>query len=240
MKYLITVAYDGSKFFGFQRLNNEISVQGELERVLTTINKSEVLVKGAGRTDRGVHAFGQRAHFELDIEIPCDRLQRVINSSLNDYVRVNECIEVEDDFHARFEVLKKKYVYKINLGEHSPFLQDYMLQNVGNLDIELMKNAAKNFLGVHNFELFTAGFRDDYTAIIYEINFQQDGEILIIEFSGKSFYRYMVRNLVGTLLEVGKGKVDADLIKSMLENPKNHKELPTAIANGLYLVEIVY
>ena len=125
MKYLITISYDGSKFLGFQRLNKGESVQKSVEAALLKINKKPVTIKGAGRTDRGVHASGQKASFDLDINISAERLKNAINSLLNDYVYVKDCKVVNDKFHARFDVKKKKYVYKINLGEYNPIIADY-------------------------------------------------------------------------------------------------------------------
>jgi len=240
MRYLIKMAYDGSKYFGFQRLNNELTVQKELEQALTIINKSVVEVKGAGRTDRGVHAYGQYAHFDLEVAIPCDRLVSAINSLVSNYLRIEQCCSVFESFHARFNVQQKTYKYKINLGKYNPLLQNYVLQDVQGLDISKMEDASSVFIGIHNFELFTSGKREDYTAIIYDIKFNIHDDILEIEFVGKSFYRYMVRNIVGALIEVGKGKASKYLLSDMLMNPKNHNMLATALPQGLYLMDCSY
>ena len=122
MRYLISVSYNGSKFYGFQRLDKKKSIQGELEKVLTKINKTVVYVKGAGRTDRGVHARDQRVHFDLTINIAPERLIEAMNSMLDDAIRVNSCEIVEDNFHARFDVKKKRYIYVINLGKYDPII----------------------------------------------------------------------------------------------------------------------
>lgn len=240
MRYLISISYDGSKFNGFQRLKENNSVQGLIEKALTKINKKEVVIKGAGRTDRGVHAFDQKAHFDLDIQITPDQLKKAINSLVKPYVYITNCIIVNTNFHARFNVTRKTYVYKINLGSYNPMLNDYVNQDVRDLDIKLMKKASKEFLGIHNFKNFVSGERENYEAIIYSIKFKIEKEILEIEFIGKSFYRYMVRNLVGALIEVGKHKVNSEYIKNMLENYEENRILPTAPSCGLYLKEIKY
>ena len=129
MNYMIVISYDGSKFFGFQRLNEEISVQKVLEDALTKINKQSVEVKGAGRTDRGVHACGQCVSFTLNINISEDGLNKALNSLVGPYIYVRKVKKVDDNFHARFSVLKKKYIYKINLGEYNPILADYIYQS---------------------------------------------------------------------------------------------------------------
>lgn len=239
MKYLITLSYDGSKFLGFQRLNKGLSVQKSIEDALSKINKKPVTIKGAGRTDRGVHANGQKASFDLDINISAERLKNAINSLLNEYIYIKDCKIVDDDFHARFDVKKKKYTYKINLGEYNPIIADYVFCCPYKLDINKMKKCSKLFLGVHDFRIFVSGERDDYTAIIYDIKFKKKKDILEITFSGKSFYRYMVRNLVGGMIEVGRGKVPFSKVKEMLKGEEN-MALFTAPACGLYLEDIEY
>lgn len=239
MKYLITISYDGSKFLGFQRLNKGESVQKSVEAALLKINKKPVTIKGAGRTDRGVHASGQKASFDLDINISAERLKNAINSLLNDYVYVKDCKVVNDKFHARFNVKKKKYVYKINLGEYNPIIADYAFCCPYKLNISKMKKCSKLFIGVHDFHNFVSGEREDYTAIIYNINFKRKKDILEISFIGKSFYRYMVRNLVGAMMEVGRGKQELFKVKEMLIT-KEKMFLFTAPACGLYLEDIEY
>lgn len=240
MRYLISISYDGSKFQGFQRLKENNSVQKTIENALTIINKKEVVIKGAGRTDRGVHALDQKAHFDLDININPKRLKKALNGLVKPYIYINDCKLVENDFHARFCVKEKTYIYKINLGKYNPILNDYVNQNVKNLDIKMMKKASKIFIGVHNFKNFVSGQRENYDCIIYKIKFKKKNDILEIEFNGKSFYRYMVRNLVGALIEVGKHKITSDDIKNMLENYNKKITLPTAEACGLYLKQIKY
>lgn len=239
MSYLIKIAYDGSKFFGFQRLNDEVTVQKTLEEALTKINKQTVVIKGAGRTDRGVHANCQYASFSLDVNIDCDGLQKALNSLVEPYIYVKEVIEVSDDFHARFDVLKKRYVYKINLGEYNPIIQDYVYQSPYELDLDMMREVAKLYLGPHDFRNFVSGERDNYDCIIYDIDFDIKNDILSITFEGKSFYRYMVRNLVGAMIEVARGKISIDYVREMLES-KEEKTTFTAPANGLYLDFIEY
>lgn len=240
MRYLISISYDGSKFNGFQRLKENNSVQGLIENALTKINKSPVKIKGASRTDRGVHAINQKAHFDLDINISEEGLKKAINSFIKPYAYVNSCKSVSDEFHARFSVKEKTYVYKINTSEYNPIKSDYVYYEKKKLDIDLMKEASRKFIGIHNFKNFVSGKRDNYEAVIYDINFKNTKDMIEIEFIGKSFYRYMVRNLVGALLEVGKHNIDSDYIKNMLNNYENRIFLSTAPACGLYLVDIKY
>jgi tRNA pseudouridine38-40 synthase len=239
MSYLIKIAYDGSKFYGFQRLNEEVTVQKTLEEALTKINKQNVVIKGAGRTDRGVHANCQCASFSLDINIDSEGLKEALNSLVKPYIYIKDVIEVDDEFHARFDVTKKRYVYKINLGEYNPIMNDYVYQCPYELDLDLMREVANLYIGGHDFRNFVSGERDNYDCIIYDIDFDIKNDILSITFEGKSFYRYMVRNLVGAMIEVARGKISIDYVREMLES-KEEKTTFTAPANGLYLDFIEY
>jgi len=239
MNYLVRIAYDGSKFYGFQRLKDNLTVQKVVEEALRKINKREVEIKGAGRTDRGVHAMDQCISFRLDIDITTDGLKKAMNSLIGPYIYVTEVKEVLDDFHARFSVVSKRYLYKINLGEYNPIIADYVLQLPYKLDIDKMKELINVYKGVHNFKNFVSGERDNYECIIYDISFDIKDDILEIEFYGKSFYRYMVRNLVGSMIDVGRGNKTVDDIKKMLDT-EEAKFSYTAPACGLYLKKIEY
>ena len=240
MRYKAKISYDGSLYYGFQRLNELPTIQNELEKAVSIINKKETFVKGASRTDKGVHAYGQVIHFNLDYVVPVDRLMRAMNAILPRDIRILEIESVSDDFHARRSALGKKYVYKINLGEYSVFLDRYYLQYPYKLDIEAMRKCSKVFLGVHNFKNFTAGERDNYEAVVKEINFIRNGDYLEIEFVGKSFYRYMVRNMVGAMLEVGMHKKEICDVSKMLDDYMVKMQMITAPACGLYLMDIEY
>ena len=240
MRYLVELSYDGSNFNGFQRLNDERSVQAELEHALSIINKADVEVKGAGRTDKGVHALGQRAHFDLDVDVPIDRLKTALNDILPGDIRIISIEKVTQDFHARFNVTKKVYEYKINTGEYDVFKNNYYYQYKYDFNIDILKKVASLFIGVHNFKNFVSGERDNYEAIIYNIDINKDNDIITITFEGKSFYRYMVRNLVGAMLDVARDKATIEDVKNMLDNYDIDKHLSCAPANGLYLNKIYY
>ena len=240
MRYLITVSYDGSKFFGFQKLNDNNTIQGELEKALTKINKKQVYVKGSGRTDRGVHALNQKCHFDLNINISPERLKNAINSLLNDYIYVKDCMVVDDNFHSRFCVKQKTYKYIINLGEYDVIKNDYVYNYCYSLNVKNMISASKYLIGKHNFHLFVSGERDSYDSEIYDVQFEEVNNYLTIRFVGKSFYRYMVRNLVGALMLVGKDKITVDDFKKMIDSDDNVYTYITVPANGLYLENVKY
>ena len=234
------VSYDGSGFYGFQRLNEYRTVQKVLEEALGVINKVEVLVKGASRSDKGVHAYGQMIHFDIDYDIPADRLMYAVNRILDNDIRVLDCKKVGNDFHARFNVKRKKYVYKINLGDFDCLKSRYFLQVYEKLDIDKMRECAKVFLGCHDFRNFVAGERDNYLMCVEDIKFNMNNDIFEIEFLGKSFYRYMVRNMVGAMLEVGMHKKEICDVSKMLDDYMVKKQMMTAPASGLYLMDIEY
>lgn len=237
MRYLVKISYDGSKFYGFQRQNDKRSVQGDIELVLSKIFNETILVKGAGRTDRGVHALGQCFHFDTKCVMKTHLLKEKLNENLTDIV-VLKCKKVSEEFHSRFSVKKKHYSYLISFDKKD-INSNYCYYHTP-IDLKKMKKASKLFLGVHNFQNFVSGIRDDYTCIIYKINFKYRNNSLKIDFYGKSFYRYMVRNLVGALIDVGRGKATENDIIFLLNNKKTDKMLSTAPAKGLTLVKISY
>jgi len=239
MRFLLSVQYDGSNFYGFQRLNNERSVQGELEKALTKINKAEVTIKGAGRTDRGVHAKDQKCHCDLDISITEEGLKKALNSMLPQDIYITKCEKVSSDFHARFMCVKKTYKYIINMGEYNSIINNYVYNYGKKVNIKKLKKASKVLLGAHSFEAFVSGVRENYNSVIYNIKFKVKNDILTIEIEGKSFYRYMVRNIVGALINISEGKSAIDDLKHMVNNGKKKNYL-TVPANGLYLEKIEY
>lgn len=240
MRYRLSVSYDGSKLYGFQRLVGHKTVQGELERVLTKINKTIVVIKGAGRTDRGVHAYDQSVSFDLNVNIEPNRLVDAVNSAIDKSIHINSCEIVDNDFHARFDVKTKTYEYIINMGEYDPIINDYVYNYNRDLNIKLMRCAAKYLMGLHNYEAFTSGERKSYNSIIYRISIKKEHDLLRIRFKGKSFYRYMVRNMVGALILAGNGKMEPSGIKEMLDAHDNIYNYVTVPANGLYLLSVKY
>ena len=240
MRYLACIRYDGSKYYGFQKLKQEKTVQGELEKALTKINKSEVLVKGAGRTDRKVHAYKQMVHFDLDISITPESLAKAINSTVDKGIYVNYCALKPNNFHSRFEVKKKIYEYKINVGTYDPIIDGYCYNYNHNLNINKMKKASKYLLGYHSFEAYVCGKRDHYDTAIFSIKIKKYKDILTITFTGQNFYQYMVRNLVGALIMVGEEKIKPIALKEMLEKRSNIYNYSNAPAQGLYLKDIKY
>ena len=242
MRYLIRFSYDGSNFFGYQKQVDKRTIQGEIEGVLKQITNKDISVSASGRTDALVHAINQYAHFDLDINISCDNLKKALNSLLPDDIYVKSVENVSESFHARFNVVKKEYIYKINLGEFDPFNRNYVYQYNRGLDVDKMVCAIQYFKGKHNFKSFTKSNNDivDYEREIYEANVKVSNNILEINFIGNGFLRYMVRNMVGTLISVGEGKTEPDEIPKIFASQDRTMAKKTAPANGLYLKDVYY
>ena len=237
MRYFLVISYDGSKFFGFQRQKSRRSVQGDIEEKLTNLFEEDIQIKGAGRTDRGVHANGQCVHFDANKSLKPKVIKSYLNNNLQD-IKVKKVRVVADQFHSRFSVKRKHYYYKISFNPKD-YDSNYVYYHKP-LDISKMKDAAKAFIGIHNFQNFVSGERENYECIIYKIKFCKFNNILTIHFYGKSFYRYMVRNMVGALIDVGKGKNTKEDIIRLLDAEKTDKMLSTAPAKGLTLDKIYY
>ena len=239
MRYLIKFSYDGTKFHGFQRQNDVKSVQKTLEDALSKVFGVEIVIKGSGRTDAGVHALDQGAHFDYNGKVSIKEIDR-LNEILNNEIIIKKCMRVSNDFHARHSVKKKTYVYKINNGKYRNDYDGYYYQVKYPLDIRKMRKASKLFIGVHDFHNFVSGFRVDYTTCIYKISIKKHGDIILMKFIGAGFYRYMVRHLVGALLDVGRGKTDINVVENMLLNENLNKKLSIVPAEGLYLEKIIF
>ncbi len=239
MRYLIRFKYDGTKFHGFQRQNDVKNVQGMLETVLSKYYGEDIVIKGSGRTDAGVHALDQCAHFDIN-KTANKKDKNELNKLLNNEIVIKKMNPVSDSFHARHDVKSKTYVYKIYTGSPLKEYDGYYYQLKANLNYKKMKKASKVFVGTHDFRNFVSGPRDDYRTTIFKINMKKRGPFITIRFTGIGFYRYMVRHLVGALISVGKDKSDALVLENMLINPSLNKNLGVAPAEGLYLKKIEF
>lgn len=246
MRYFMSFSYDGSKYKGYQKQPNEKSIQEEIEKALTKINSNkEVTIHASGRTDAGVHAINQKAHFDMDLIIDCDKLRHSLNSIIPKDIYVKGIVNVDDDFHARYNVKAKEYIYKINTGIYNPIEKDYVYQHNKRLDINEMQRALKYLEGTHDFKSFSKcdEEKDDYVRTIVQAALERDTKNIkkiTISFLGTGFLRYMVRNLVGTLIEIGEGKYRSEDIIKILEAKDRTKAGICAPPNGLYLKDVFY
>lgn len=246
MKYLMTFSYDGSKYKGYQKQPKQDTIQGKIEEVLKKINSNKkVSITATGRTDASVHAINQKAHFELNNKFDCEKLRYSVNSLLPDDIYVKKIEIVPESFHARFDVKSKEYIYKINVGEYNPIEKDYVLQYNKKLDLIEIERALKYIEGEHNFRAFTKvdDEKDDYVRTIFSAKLIKDTkemDHIVISLVGSGFLRYMVRNIVGTLLEIGEGKKKSEDIIKILSSCDRRKAGICASPVGLYLKDINY
>lgn len=246
MRYLMTFSYDGSKYSGYQKQPNCTTVQGEIEKALKKINSNRVVsIHASGRTDAGVHAMNQKAHFDLNKEIDVYKLKDSINGLIPKNIYIKDVQVVNDDFHARFNVKAKEYVYKINMGEYNPIERDYVYQYNKRLDVVDMERAMKYLEGTHDFKSFTKA-EEKYDSTVRTIvqtnmirNLKNVNEVTL-SFFGTGFLRYMVRNIVGFLIEIGEGKRKPEDIITVMEAKDRTEAGKTANPEGLYLKDVFY
>ena len=246
MKFFITFSYDGSSFNGYQKQPGKRTIQGEIEKVLKQINDNKkVDITASGRTDAGVHAINQKATFSLDVNISVDKLKKAMNSLLPRDIYIKKVENVSEEFHARYSANGKEYIYKINMGEYNPIDRNYIYQYNSKLDVVEMERALKYLEGTHNFKTFTKTDeeKDDYVRTISQTSIIRDSKDvnqIVISFVGTGFLRYMVRNMVGTLIEIGEGKRKSEEIIEMIKKEDRRVAGKTANPEGLYLKNVFY
>jgi tRNA pseudouridine38-40 synthase len=264
--FKITLAYDGTDFVGWQRQASGTSVQGLLEGALRELDERDVTVTGAGRTDAGVHALGQVAAFTIHRALPGDAVVRALNARLPDAVRVLCADEVPPTFHPRFGAREKTYRYRIWTGDViSPFECRYAWHVIGPLNIDAMRAAARLLEGRHDFAAFQAAGSSVATTereiVVSHLSTTEDtegktfsrtglnlcvpralrgGEVIVYDVTGTGFLRYMVRTIVGTLVEIGRGRQSVDWMSRVLASRDRAAAGPTSPPEGLFLVSVAY
>ena len=242
MRYLVKVSYDGTRYGGWQIQPDAISIEEEIEKVLSKLLNTRVKIYGSGRTDAGVHAHGQTFHFDSPKELNIDKFRYSFNCLMPADIYALYIEKKSDDFHARYDAKSKRYNYLINIGEYDPFLDHHVYQLGRALDIDKMKGASKKFVGEHNFQNFTSKDEDqsNFVRNIYSIDISKDKNIIKLSFVGSGFMKYMVRMIVGTLIEIGLGRLDSSYIDENLD--KNERKVTSykAPSEGLYLEEVTY
>lgn len=242
-RYLINFSYDGSNYNGYQKQNGLNTVQGKIEEALKKINNSKITkIHSSGRTDAHVHAINQYGHTDIDVNITEYKLKRALNSLLPDDIYVKSAKKVDDNFHARYMVLSKEYMYKLNMGEFNPIERNYVFQFCKKLNVDKMREAINNFIGEHDFTTFSSNQdrKENNVRNIYEAHIEQNDNYLIITFKGSGFLKYMVRIMVGALIMVGEEKIKPNDIKSMFDLKDKSLIKVTANPEGLYLKDVEY
>ncbi len=245
MRYFMTFSYDGTNYSGYQKQPKTKTIEHEIESKLTKINSNKkVTISASGRTDAHVHAINQKAHFDLDKQIDPDKLKDSLNSLINDDIYIKSIKVVDDDFHARFNVKAKEYIYKINIGEYNPIEKNYVYQYNKRLDIAEIQRALKYIEGTYDFKAFAKLETDkDTVRTIIQANLYRnikDVNTITISLLGTGFLRYMVRNIVGTLIEIGEGKRKSEDMITILNGKDRKKAGITAPPEGLYLNDVFY
>ena len=242
--FQLIIEYDGTRFFGWQRQVDKPTIQAEIERVLSLVTRQPVILKGSGRTDAGVHALGQTASFHCDTRLTPKTFLRALNGLLPADIVIRDCREVPDGFHARYDVLAKTYHYQILNHPVPSVVERHFSWHIQKpLNVKAMSESLYCLVGTHDFKGFE-GIGSPRTHTIRTIHLAEiiknGNDRLRVVIKGDGFLRYMVRNIVGTLVRIGMGKMPpADMERILLSRDRNLAGA-TAPAQGLFLVEVQY
>ncbi|MEG0036579.1 MAG: tRNA pseudouridine(38-40) synthase TruA [Victivallaceae bacterium] len=245
-KYKLIIEYIGTYYSGWQKQPNKPTIQEETEKALSKIFRSKIIVIGSGRTDAGVHAVGQTAHITLPKpkkELSHLQLRNSLNALLPKDITIRALDPITDDFHARFSAKGKIYRYYITKRKKpSPFLEPFRHAISYPLDLKAMQNAASFLIGEHDFASFSNSGRTYKTTVrnINKLEIQEQDEDVIFEFSGNGFLYKMVRNITGTLIEIGKHKMKPKQIRDIMNTGNRIHAAETAPAKGLFLHQVLY
>ena len=242
--FKLIIEYDGSSYYGWQRQKNKKTIQGEIEKAIMTITGKKIALTGSGRTDAGVHAFGQVANFYCDTEISPEVFQRGLNGLMPKDIIIKECNTVDEKFHARYDAKTKTYRYKIlNRTIPAAICRQYAWFIKKKLDLDAMQSAILHIIGTNDFKAFEGAGSPRSSTKRRVINAglqQKEKEYLIFEIEADGFLRFMVRNIVGTLLDVGLCKITPDDFKKILLSKDRNLAGATAPPHGLFLMNVKY
>lgn len=240
----LVIEYDGKDYNGWQKQPNKLNIQGEIERAIEEITGEEKIdLIASGRTDAGVHAFGQIANFKTNTKIPVEKLPIAINSKLKKSVVIKSAEKVDERFHSRYNCKEKTYRYVINNStQGSAIYRNLEYHFPIKLNVEKMQEAIKYFEGEHDFKAFKSSGTSGKNSVrtIYKAEIKQDGEHINIELTGNGFLYNMVRIIAGTLVDVGTGKIKPEDIPDIINSGDRTKAGKTLPAHGLFLVEVKY
>jgi tRNA pseudouridine38-40 synthase len=237
------IQYDGTNYSGWQIQPNRVTIQGTLQQILHKITEEKVTIHASGRTDAGVHALGQVASFKMEKVMKASSLQSALNSLLPQDIRIIHLDEAPDEFNAQYNANNKEYQYQIFTGKVlSPFLYRYFYHLPVELDITEMKKAAEKFIGEHDFSAFKSAESTckNYIRKVSQSDIVSNKDIIYYIVVANGFMHYMVRTMVGTLIEVGRGKITAEQIEKIITSKNRAKAGATAPPQGLFLIKVNY
>lgn len=243
MRILITVEYLGTTYCGWQRQRNGTSVQEVLSDALSRLAGERIAVHGSGRTDAGVHAAAQAAHFDIDTKIPVEKIPFAVNALLPSDISVKSARRVEDGFNARFDAVAKTYIYKMYKGAHKSPLRELTYCHIPyEPDVVKMREAAEEIVGTRDFKCFQAagGHVKDTIRTIHSLTIEEINDEIWIEIRGSGFLYNMVRIIAGTLLYVGIGKLTSSDVKAAIDSGDRTQAGKTLEAKGLTLKSVEY
>ena len=239
----ITIEYDGKDFNGWQKQPNKLNIQGEIERAIENITGEKVELIASGRTDAGVHAMGQVANFKTSSNISIEKIPIAINSQVKNSIRIQKAEEVDEKFHSRYNCKKKTYRYVIDNSKYGSAIYRNISYHIPmKLNVNEMKKAIKYFEGEHDFKAFKSSGTSSKSSVrtIYSTNIVTEGTSIGIDLTGNGFLYNMVRIIVGTLVDVGLGKIKADDIPKIIESKDRTKAGKTLPPQGLMLLSVEY
>ena len=241
MRYKLTMSYDGAYFHGFQRQNRYISIQQVLEEALTEILKTKIVIHGAGRTDAGVHAKGQVAHFDSSQSIPPLNLKKVLNKKVYPHIYIHDVAIVDETFHSRMNAIQKEYHYLVSINTFDPLKANYMHFFHDRINLSQIREAMKYIEGTHDFKSFSKNHHLKNTIRTVE-SFTLTIQEGILEFAiiGSGFMYHMVRIIIALMLKVGEGKLQPIDIKRIIDGKERKLAPYVAPAQGLYLWKVYY
>lgn len=240
----LLLSYDGSNFCGWQIQKNERSVQEDLEKALTDLFSKEIKIVGSGRTDSGVHATGQVAHFDIeDSSLPFHKIAEVVNNKLPQDIRVEKSVKCDNEFHSRFDAKRREYRYYLYSGR-SIFAhrQKYTTIVRQNLNLKQLNSFSSQLVGIHDFTTFTAVGDQSNSKVreLYDASFYREGDLTVFRIAGNAFLWKMVRSIVGTILQFSREDRSVDEFKDILYNKNRDFAGTTAPAKGLFLHKVDY
>lgn len=242
MRYLLNFSFNGNYFYGYNKQKEKKTVQGEIEKLLSKRFNKIIKITGCSRTDRNVHSLDHYAHFDVDNKIDEEKLRVFLNKSLNGEIYIKSIRKVKNDFHARYDVIKKTYLYKINTREYNPTEKDTVMQYNKSIDIKKIKRISKILTGKHSFKAFTpsSNLKESYIRTIYDIKIKREKDYVYIYITGDGFLRYMVRNIVSLFIDYNENKINLIDVIKMVEKEKKEKLGKKVIGNALYLYRVYY